>query len=250
MYQEGKFGTRIQEYLEKWRHRFDLFSPDAPFYQTAGLRVINGSGKPLPQGIASIALERASGHNKTLFDHTTTEVPVRLSPGEAAQTLVTTQMFSLRGLNKKATNLFNYQQSYLNAAMVSGIYIMLSGESLFETLMLNLLVYKDNEPIPRTAPDCPVWERTDIGGTSASTPKGYLDFLTCKCRHVLLVPQKQSEDVFVEHIHMHKLRHSLGSTTLRLSTKERKTVLGIIHNSTQIAWFGAIVVRFLLLMRR
>src|SRR4030042_5736104 len=125
MYGTGKFDERIQEYLVKWHHRFDLFSPDAPFYQTAGLQVIDGSGKPVPQSIASIALERASGNNKTLFDHTTAEVPVRLAPAKAAQILITAQMFSLGGLNKKTTNLFTYQQSFLNAAMVSGIFIVL-----------------------------------------------------------------------------------------------------------------------------
>ncbi len=202
MYQAGKFDARIQEYLEKWRQRLDLFSPSEPFYQTAGLRVVDKSEKPVPQTVVSIALEKASGHNKTLFDHTTAELSVRLSPAEAAQKLITAQMFSLRGLNKKITNLFGYQQSYLNAAMVSGIYIVLSGKSLFETLMLNLLLYNDNEPIPRTEFDCPIWERNDIGGTTASTPKGYLDFLTCKCRHILLVPQQKSGDVFVEHMHI------------------------------------------------
>jgi len=33
-------------------------------------------------------------------------------------------------------------------------------------------------------------------------PKGYLDFLTCKCRHLLLVPEAEGERVFVAHVHL------------------------------------------------
>ena len=202
LYQKGSFDERITLYLDKWRHRFDLFSSDAPFYQTLGLLVIDSSGKPVPQHITSIMFGVASGNNKTLFDHTTNKTSLKISPAEAAQVLVTAQMFSLQGLNRKSTNLFGYQQSFLNAAMVSGIFIVLSGQSLFDTLMLNLLIYDDVEPIPNTPDDCPVWERVDVGGTSATTPKGYLDFLTCKCRHLLLVPEQDGADVFVQHIHI------------------------------------------------
>lgn len=203
LYQTGQFDARITEYLERWRHRFDLFSEEAPFYQTPGLQVIDGEKKPLPQNICSLMLERASGNNKTLFDHTTAETPARLLPDVAAHVLITAQMFSLGGLNKKTTNVFGYQQSYLNSTMVNGIFIVLTGKNLFETLMLNLLIYDDNEPIPTTkGDDFPVWERSDIGGSTNKTPRGYLDFLTCKCRHLRLVPNRKNGEIFVEHVHV------------------------------------------------
>ncbi|MFH0872521.1 MAG: type I-E CRISPR-associated protein Cse1/CasA [bacterium] len=202
LYKRALFDDRIPKYLEKWRHRFDLFSPDTPFYQTPGLLVINEKGEPVPQSIASIMLGTASGNNKTLFDHTTADTPVKLFPSEAAMTLITAQMFSLGGLNKKTTKPFGYQQSFLNAVMVNGILILLTGKSLFETLLLNLLVYSDVEPIPSAPEDCPVWERSDVGRTSVTEPKGYLDFLTCKCRHILLVPQATGKEIMVEHIHI------------------------------------------------
>jgi len=202
LYQAGRFDNRIPAYLKKWRHRFDLFSSVAPFYQTPGLLVVDSYGKPVPQGISSIMLERANGNTKTLFDHTGGNNPVSLSPAEAALVLITAQMFSLPGLNRKTTNLFGYQQSFLSASMVSGIFITLNSKSLFETLMLNLLVYSDIKPMPSTKDDCPVWERTDIGGTAAVTPKGYLDFLTCKCRHILLVPHQENGEVVVNDIHI------------------------------------------------
>lgn len=206
LYQGGKFDNRVADYLVKWHNRFDLFSSEAPFYQTPGLLVIDGSGNAMPQSISSIILGVSNGHNKTLFDHTTDDMLVRTSPAEAALALITAQMFSLGGLNKKTTNLFGYQFRVENSVMTEGIFLVLSGSSLFETLMLNLLIYNDNEPIPNTLMDCPVWERTDMGRAvtdrkKAIPPKGYLDFLTCKCRHIALVPQVDGNRIFVEHIH-------------------------------------------------
>jgi len=69
------------------------------------LLLVDTSGKPSPQTISVLMLERASGNNKTLFDHTTTETSLRISPSEAAHVLITAQMFSLQGLNRKTTNL-------------------------------------------------------------------------------------------------------------------------------------------------
>jgi len=202
LYLKKHFDERLTEYLEKWRNRFDIFSTDKPFYQTKGLLVINEKGEPVPQYITSIMLGTSSGNNKTLFDHTTANLPIRLTPAEAVMTLITAQMYSLGGLNRKTTKPFGYQQSFLNAVMVSGIFLFLVGESMFESLLLNLLVYDDVEPIPNTPDDAPVWERSDLGGTGAKEPKGYLDFLTCKCRHIILVPERTNGMVTVEHIHI------------------------------------------------
>lgn len=191
----------IDAYFKTVHDRFDLFSETHPFYQTAGLSVIDANGKPSPVSIAVIMLERASGNNKTIFDHTTDDTPLALTPAQAAQALITTQMFALGGLNKKSTNLFGFQQSYLNAVMVNGIFIALTGESLFETLMLNLLL-PESHMIVGDGGDGPVWERNDRGGTAAKVPRGYLDFLTCKCRHIRLVPEQNDGAITVSKLHI------------------------------------------------
>lgn len=197
----------IAPYLQKVHDRFDLFSEPYPFYQCAGLTNFDANKKPTPVSAAAIMLERASGNNKTIFDHTTDNTPLALSPAEAARALITTQMFALGGLNKKTTNWFDYQQSYLNASLVSGIFIALTGESLFETLMLNLLL-PENHQIPINDDDLPVWEREEgwardkSGEVKARSPKGYLDFLTCQCRHIRLVPEQQADKVTVSRLHI------------------------------------------------
>lgn len=208
LYKSGQLPQeKIDDYFKVWRPKFDLFSDEAPFYQTPGLKMVDQSNNPKkPASISLMMVERASGNNKTLFDHTTDDTAVYLTPAEAAHVLATAQMFSLGGLYKKNTNLFGYHERWENATMVDGIFIALTGNSLFETLMLNLLIYNDDQPIPNTSADCPVWERNDRGlaiskRDQAIAPKGYLDYLTCKCRHLLLVPQQKNGVVVVGQIH-------------------------------------------------
>ncbi|HEY6873900.1 MAG TPA: type I-E CRISPR-associated protein Cse1/CasA [Geobacteraceae bacterium] len=202
LYSDRRFPeTSIAPYLQKVHDRFDLFSELCPFYQCAGLTNLDANKNPMPVSVAVMMLERASGNNKTIFDHTTDDTPLALSPAEAARALITTQMFALGGLNKKTTNWFDYQQSYLNASLVSGIFIALAGESLFETLMLNLLLPEYHQ-IPINDGDRPIWERDERGSDKARTPSGYLDFLTCQCRHIRLVPERQGDKVTVSRLHI------------------------------------------------
>lgn len=203
LFTSGRFpAERITAYFQKFFNRFDLFSDTYPFYQTGGLSILDSKGNESPVSVATIMLERASGNNKTLFDHTTDNTPVELTPEQAAHALITNQMFALGGLNKKTTNYFGFQQSYLNAAMVSGIFIALSGESLFETLMLNLLLPESHKLGAGGKDDKPVWEREDRGGDKAKVPNGYLDFLTCKCRHLRLLPESNGKTITVSKLHI------------------------------------------------
>lgn len=206
LYKAGRFSEeKVDTYFGKWRDRFDLFSETTPFYQTAGLSQADTDGTPAePVPVTAILLERASGNNTTLFDHTTEENPVRLAPHEAAQALITAQMYSLGGLFKKETNLFGWQGNCYQATLVNGIFILLTGRSLFETLLLNLLICKDNDPIPNTVKDCPVWEQQGVEKRTGDNmvPNGYLDFLTARCRHIRLVPQQGEDGLFVERLHI------------------------------------------------
>ena len=72
----------IDEYLSAWRHRFDLFDSERPFYQVAEPRV-------KPKSIISLIRHVASGRNPTLFDHHTEAEGLALSPAEAAFALIT-----------------------------------------------------------------------------------------------------------------------------------------------------------------
>jgi len=195
--------TIVTEYLNSWHHRFDLFSKDAPFLQTAGLQVQDNEKKPLPLPITVIQLSKSSGNNKTLFDHSCDETIVPLSAVESIWALLVAQGYLLGGLNKKTTNYFGHQASFLHGSMVTGLFCLLQGRNLYQTLMLNLLVTTRSDPVPASDEDGPVWERDDREGTIARPPRGYLDYLTCKSRHIRLVPEVNSEgDAVVSTVHM------------------------------------------------
>ncbi|MCB0187158.1 MAG: type I-E CRISPR-associated protein Cse1/CasA, partial [Caldilineaceae bacterium] len=69
-----------------------------------------------------------------------------------------------------------------------GIIFMAEGNTLFETLMLNLLEYPAQRPIPTSKNDCPAWEMDDPYGDEREIPHGYLDYLTWQNRKILLTP--------------------------------------------------------------
>lgn len=132
----------IEGYLDRLRHRFDLYHPEAPFYQIADLPDEN----PLPW--TKLLPERASGHNPTLFDHSLDEHPEPAEPWEAATALLVHQMFVPGGLLRR----FDVT-SAKGAPLAMAATFLARANTLFHTLLLNLPPYRADE-----ADDTPVWE--------------------------------------------------------------------------------------------
>src|SRR5579884_3951395 len=112
IYKSGQLPrTRIEAYLDRWAHRFDLFD---------------------------------SGHNPTLFDHTLDDSPPPASPAEAALALIVHQSFAPGGLIKRLG-----VTSGKAAPLASVAVFLPQGATLFETLLLNLSPYtsEGDEPI-------------------------------------------------------------------------------------------------------
>jgi len=169
--------SRLDAYLTRWRHRFNLFDPDRPFYQAADDRV-----KPKP--INSLVLDLAFGNKATLFDHHTDAVGVALTPMEAARAVVTAQTFGLAGLS-------GLPQKFTDATCTRGVIFFVQGDTLFETLMLNMIRYPtDDDVMPHNPDDCPAWEMDDPFAPDRSIPRGYLDYLTWQNRRILLMPEQ------------------------------------------------------------
>ncbi len=178
LWRSGYFDeARVTNYLDKWRHRFDLFDASYPFYQAADERVS-------PKPVNSLILELAFGNKATLFDHTTDAVGVALTPAEGARAVVAAQSFGLAGLS-------GLPQKFTDGACARGVIFLVQGETLFETLMLNLLRYPtDDDVMPHYPDDRPAWEMDDPFTPDRSRPRGYLDYLTWQNRRVLLVPEE------------------------------------------------------------
>ncbi len=178
LWQAGQWNeAQLDDYLSRWHHRFDLFDPDRPFYQAFDERV------PDPTSINRLIHEMAHGSNATLFDHHLEEENPALTPAEAARALIAIQAFGLGGFGMG-------RLSHTDAPCTGGIVFLVQGETLFETLALNLLRYPD-EGLPGQAQeeDRPVWEMDDPFEPERSVPLGYLDYLTWQNRRILFFPE-------------------------------------------------------------
>lgn len=130
----------ITDYLGRYRDRFFLFHPKAPFLQVVDLPGDNS----LPW--SKLLPELASGHNPTLFDHTTHASVPKATYAQAARALLVHQGFALGGLLRR------FRVKSAKGAPVARFALFLpTGGNLLETLLLNLVPYTQEE-------DAPIWE--------------------------------------------------------------------------------------------
>lgn len=167
----------LDAYLGRWRERFDLFHPERPFYQVAEME-----SRFKPKSVASLVFDAASGNNATLFDHTTAAEGLTLAPGEAARGLLAAQAFGLAGLCMPGL-------SFTDGPWARGIVFLVQGSNLFETLLLNLIRYDSDNPMPLQPGDRPAWEMDDPFDLERQIPHGYLDYLTWQNRRVRFLPE-------------------------------------------------------------
>ncbi len=162
----------LDAYLGHWHDRFDLFDPQRPFLQRADPRV-------RPRPVTVLLPEAASGNNPTLFDHTVEGDPVSLTPAQAARALLAALAFGLAGLS-------GLPAKFTDAPCARGALFVAEGDTLFETLCLNLARY----PRPEDAPeDRPSWEVDDPSQPRRDRPLGRLDLYTWPNRNILLLPE-------------------------------------------------------------
>ncbi|MGI8554186.1 MAG: type I-E CRISPR-associated protein Cse1/CasA, partial [Dehalococcoidia bacterium] len=174
----------IDRYLTQWRHRFDLFDPTRPFYQTASPAVDEGKAV----SIAKLLFQ--SDNNATLFDHAFVAEPPRLSPAQAARLLIAFQAFDTGGLITGAGD-----EKFAKASpLLQCAVLLVRGRNLFETLMLNLYRYspENDQPWPfKRSEDRPAWERGGDTRPVDRRPDGYLDLLTWQSRRIRLWPEEE-----------------------------------------------------------
>ncbi|MFD0883260.1 type I-E CRISPR-associated protein Cse1/CasA [Streptosporangium algeriense] len=182
------------ETLDTYLHqdKFDLFHPEMPFMQCAKLASL------APATAAKLVPYRAVGNNVTLFDHTTAVDRVALSPQEAARWLVTVQAFDPGGMKTPYEKDKSSERAPCNHFGV----VVVEGENLKETLLLNALVYRpDHEkPMMTAHDDRPVWEE-ETGPSprpDKRTARGWTDLLTWPSRRVLLSATGSGEETLVD----------------------------------------------------
>ncbi len=186
LWSAGRFDPdALDAYFTQWQERFDLFHPTRPFYQAADARV-------KPKSLTSLVHDVASGNNATLFDHHTDASGLTLEPAQAARALIALQAFGLAGLS-------GLPQKFTDAPCARGIVFLVQGDTLAETLLLNMIRYDANHPLPRRPDDRPAWEMDDPFQDERMTPRGYLDYLTWQGRRILLLPEGDNEGALLIH---------------------------------------------------
>jgi CRISPR system Cascade subunit CasA len=179
---------RLAPYLDEQREAFDLLHHSRPFYQTRGL-----PKEYEADGVGRLVLERSNyGAAALLFQHRPVELAARdvVSFADAARNLVALHAFAPGGLVKKSGEPGSGSAGPMNR----GAYVAIRGDSLFETLMFNLMVYdpENGKPIPGDAKkDKPAWEQFPLARPTGDrepkrTPHGYIDWLTWQSRRVEL----------------------------------------------------------------
>ena len=164
--------------------RFNLFGDKRRFYQACDPRAGVKS-------VISLIIHTASGNNATLFDHSTESTGLALAPAQAARALIVSQMFGIGGLS-------GLPEKFTDAPCAKGTLFLASGANLLETLMLNLVRYDEDVPLPTPdGDDLPAWEMDDPFSPARTQPKGYLDYLTWHNRRVWLFPEETSGGVVV-----------------------------------------------------
>ena len=176
---------RINAYLNEWHHHFDLFDKERPFYQSD-----SDDSRVRPKPITSIKYGNGFLHNP-LFDHDNEKNTSFLSPASAVRNLITVQAFGLGG---------GHKGMFSDAPWSKGIIFFVQGNTLKETLFLNLLPYPDDErdiAVNDTEEDIPVWEQDNPFILKEGFPLGYLDYLTWPNRRILLIPEQKDDQVIV-----------------------------------------------------
>ncbi|RIK42486.1 MAG: type I-E CRISPR-associated protein Cse1/CasA, partial [Chloroflexi bacterium] len=121
---------QVGGYLDAWRHRFDLFDAEHPFYQDHSLDI--ASAKPIARMVFGLTL----GNYVTLFDHTTKVQSAALSPAQAARQLIAFHIFTLGGKVGLTGG-----DSASGGPLATAAVTVVNGDNLFQTLMLNLHQY-------------------------------------------------------------------------------------------------------------
>lgn len=183
MYEAGKFDAeKIRSYFAAHPDRFDLFHEKYPFYQTASAREKTKDG-------AIIQLYFQAKANATLFDHSSTKFPKTPSPSEVARLILVIQAFDTTGTKTGE----NGKESADAAPLIQSAIALIRGESLFETLMLNLHRYngKDNSPFQfQETQDVPPWENDSKTRSTERWPNGLVDLLTWQSRQIAIQPEE------------------------------------------------------------
>lgn len=147
--------------------------------------------------------------------------------------LVAAQAFGLAGLS-------GLSQKFTDATCARGIVFLVQGDSLFETLALNLLPYPtDDAAMIHHDADVPAWEMDDAFAPERSHPLGYLDYLTWQNRRVLFLPEETPDGLVVRLMTMApalRLDDGVLNPMIHYRRDERRGPLPLAFTEGRVLW--------------
>ena len=240
LWRSGRFAPdRIEPYLHRWRDRFDLFSEQYPFYQVAELKT------SAPDTASRLATEAASGNNPTLFDHSSDDSLPAYSPASIARLLVAAQSFvSAFGISSKARlgGKEIERPRFTDAILLRGATVWLTGDNLFETLLLSLVPHRADPG------DLPCWELDDPNslmdnvttrGRRTHSARGPLDRFTWQSRLIRLLPETSNGLTVVRHLYFTQGRSADKSPEDPMKAyrkDERQGIVPVPLSARKAAW--------------
>lgn len=179
LYRTGSFASdcQILDYLAKWYDHFFLFNEAHPFMQVAGLDLNeykdNGEvKKDKSDGLMRLVREAPDKGGRILFDHRVGTERPQYNPKQIARMILSSQSFSGTGVassGKLGDKLIEPTPCQF-APCVEGFVLWFQGESLFHTLMLNLV------PRDYVTNDKPAWEDDSVVDAAIESWKNPISF--------------------------------------------------------------------------
>jgi len=185
---------RVAEYLGKWRSKFELFGNGERFLQVSNL--LPGKSEDEGNPATKLDLALATGNNPTLFDNAAGEVR-SVAEARAALSLLTFQCFSPGGRigvanwNGKDTP-GKGSSNHAPCVPSSMVHTLLVGDSLLETVRLNLMTDEIIRDVPPRKLGRPIWEQAPVGTADTAAldnaTSTYLGRLVPLARSIRLQP--------------------------------------------------------------
>ncbi len=174
LYEQGCFTPAVREYLESYKDRFDMFG-ERPFYQVRQDVYDHFATKKIETGTGTVAVKQInrliseSNNSPSIFAPRVGGTKNDIDLPELVRWLITYQNFT--GVTDKTK--VNVKEKYsISSGWLYGIDpVVVKGETLFETLLLNLLLYPEQET---EVLQYPVWEFEDMAEYIKIRLKGLL----------------------------------------------------------------------------
>ena len=180
LWRQGQFPEQpIRDYLAAWHERFWLFHPERPFWQAPDAKIGTQFGAEKLNGDIV-----ESSNSTRLFSSYSHKAKSHLNYAQAVRWLLYTNGFDDTAAKKKDKNSkVSLQIGWLG--QLGLIYV--KGNTLFETLMLNMVFLQDGEKTWRQPIPC--WELPEAHSAErieVRPPDNVAELLTLQSRRILL----------------------------------------------------------------